>query len=103
MDTAQIKCDFLWLGHSLLTVKGDDNQEVAEKLKPELYTKYNHLTSVFKLMIASLRAGKLSLSIWGECQCRHPKATPAIMHKVADIGMVDAIRRGQYRLVMFGK
>ena len=56
MDTAQIKCDFLWLGHSLLTVKGDDNQEVAEKLKPELYTKYNHLTSVLNRWHLSHRA-----------------------------------------------
>ncbi|MDO4894533.1 MAG: hypothetical protein Q3969_03220 [Moraxella sp.] len=36
MDTAQSTKDFLWLGHSLLTVKGDDNQEVAEKIKAHI-------------------------------------------------------------------
>ena len=36
MDTAQNNRDFLWLGHSLLTVKGDDNQEVAEKIKASI-------------------------------------------------------------------
>lgn len=46
MDTAQNNRDFLWLGHSLLTVKGDDNQEVAEKLKPILYAVFIYLASV---------------------------------------------------------
>ncbi|OOS25907.1 hypothetical protein B0680_00640 [Moraxella pluranimalium] len=47
MDTAQIKCDFLWLGHSLLTVKGDDNQEVAEKIKARIIHEIKSLDKCF--------------------------------------------------------
>ena len=50
MDTAQIKCDFLWLGHSLLTVKGDDNQEVAEKIKARIIHEIQSLDKCFESM-----------------------------------------------------